>query len=117
MTHRLPRVTRSNAGRLLALSLLLIFVQPSLAQVAGSYLGDGRNPRPLTGMGFQPVVLLLRGESTTPTLFRSRTMAGDVSKTLPSATGFAAGQIISLDADGFTVGSDAAANALGVTFH
>ena len=85
-------------------------VTPALGWMAtGTYTGDGTDNRAIIEVGFQPDVVIVKGDGKNPYL-RSSTMTGDVSKQLVSNESLAANHIQSLDADGFTVGSDAEVN-------
>ncbi|NNE44708.1 MAG: DUF11 domain-containing protein, partial [Gemmatimonadetes bacterium] len=95
-----------------------ILVQPQQYRiVTGSYLGDGTDARAISGVGFQPDVVILKGESLGAGVVRTKTMSGDAAKALDSAVPLGANLIESLDGDGFTVGTAAEANSFGVTYH
>lgn len=80
----------------------------------GSYLGDGTNNRPVTGVGFQPAYLIVASESSDLAVHRSTSMT----KTFYfDVTAPFNGGINSLDIDGFTVGNRATVNAAGITYH
>jgi uncharacterized repeat protein (TIGR01451 family) len=83
----------------------------------GSYVGDGQNDRAVTGLGFQPDVVIVKNGSTGSTMVRTATMAGDISKALGTASGLESGHIKSLDADGFTVGTRSEVNQNGATIY
>ncbi len=103
----------------LALLLFLCAVPWSEAQVVtGSYLGDGLDNRPITGVGFRPDFVILKGNDTQQAVGRTSTMAGDSSKSMGSPSAVpAADQIQSLDPDGFTVGANVQVNAVGITYY
>ncbi len=82
----------------------------------GSYTGNGLDGRAITGAGFRPDVVIVKGNVAEAAVIRTSTMAGDASKVLASATAVVADRIQSLDADGFTVGADADVNQNGVTY-
>jgi hypothetical protein len=109
-------------GLLLALCLL---PTAALAQIAtGSYVGDGADPRPITGVGFRPDVVIVKVDYDNATddtcsagVIRTSTMTGDASKLMagvpllgppcPSpSTGLIPNLVQSLDSNGFTVGND-----------
>ena len=72
----------------------------------GTYAGNGVNATGITGVGFQPDFVLVKGGANIAVL-RTSSMAGDLSKAMAGATALAANLVESLDADGFTVGDDA----------
>jgi hypothetical protein len=101
-----------------AVALLLLLAPPARAQMAtGSYTGDGSSNLAITGVGFQPDIVFVKNTGSFVAYCRSSSMSGDNSKSLGGATALAAGAIKSLDADGFTVGSNTAVNSNGVAHY
>jgi hypothetical protein len=89
-----------------------------IAQMAtGTYTGDGLDDRSIAGVGFQPDVVIIKGNVAEQVVIRTSTMSGDVSKTLNAGTAFTPDWIQSLDADGFTVGTDARVNQSGIDYY
>ena len=86
---------------------------------SGSYTGNATDNRRITDLGFQPDVVLVKGNQSLPTVLRTSTMAGDATKRLDDAPGLqlAADLVQSLDPDGFTLGSDGMVNASGIEFY
>ncbi|MCH7798092.1 MAG: hypothetical protein IID28_06565, partial [Planctomycetes bacterium] len=83
-----------------------------------TYTGDGTNNRAITGVGFQPDVVIIKGDTSKNAFLRSSTMTGDASKSLVGNPSLQSGRIQSLDADGFTVGSsNADVNGGGTTYY
>jgi len=92
-------------------------VTPSSGWMAtGTYTGDGTDNRPIIEVGFQPDVVIVKGDAKNPYL-RSSTMTGDASKQLVSNESLEGNHIKSLDADGFTVGTDAEVNQSSVNYY
>ena len=85
--------------------------------VTGSYVGDGVDDRQIAGLGFQPALVLVRSNGADPVIMRTSTMVGDASKVLSEVTALQPDLVQSLDADGFTVGTDARVNGAGVTYY
>lgn len=89
----------------------------SLDFAQGTYTGDG-GTQSITGLGFQPKVVVVKGDTATKGFagIRTATMSGG-----QQCTNTGAILITSLDADGFTVGFTSAAtadaNANGVTYY
>lgn len=83
----------------------------------GSYVGNGSAGHAITGVGFQPDVVLVKGGANW--LFGvTSTMAADATRIMAySASDLYAGYITALGADGFTVGSSSEINANGATFY
>jgi hypothetical protein len=99
------------------LLVLVLLSLPALGQVAtGRYQGDGRDSRVITGVGFQPDVVLVKGAHPQSAVARTATMVGDVSLELGLSNGLVADRIQSLEADGFTVGTHSQVNASGVVY-
>ena len=88
--------------------------------LSGSYTGDGADNRPIF-VGFQPDVVIVDRDDPTPpgtnneAVIRTSTMTGDNSKNMDHATGMAlaANLVQSLDAQGFTIGTDINVNESG----
>jgi len=78
----------------------------------GAYTGNGSDARAITGLGFQPDIVIIFNDanSTDEPVMRTASHAGDNTTTLTQDHGTQANQIESLDADGFTVGTDGAVN-------
>ncbi|MFB3882869.1 MAG: hypothetical protein ACE149_16515 [Armatimonadota bacterium] len=88
-------------------------------QVAvGSYTGDGNDVRGITGVGFQPdLVIIKRTDSAVQPVWRSSAMAGDTSAYLGNNVANVSNRIESLDGDGFTIGDATEVNANGGAYH
>lgn len=71
----------------------------------GEYTGDGASPKTITGVGFLPALLIIKGDNADVGYIRTADVAGTNSKPFANS-GFTANGITSLDADGFKVGSD-----------
>jgi hypothetical protein len=82
----------------------------------GSYTGNGTS-QSITGTGFAPDLVILKGSSTSQSVFRTSLMAANNTAYLASATANFTGGITALGSDGFSVGSNAAANSSGVVYH
>jgi len=100
----------------------------TVANAAGKYFnivlytGNGAASRPITGVGFKPDVVWTKRRSTSDNhhLFDSVRVVSSVPQRLfPNLTNVEDGNFGSLDSfddDGFTVGSNVATNANGVTY-
>jgi hypothetical protein len=84
--------------------------------LSGSYTGDGLDDRAITGLGFSPDLVIIKGDTAQNAVLRSFHFNGDFTKDLIDAT-IAGNRIQSLDDEGFTVGTDARVNSDGVTYH
>nr|MDJ0928761.1 DUF4347 domain-containing protein [Gammaproteobacteria bacterium] len=92
--------------------------QATLQMQTGSYVGDGTDARGITGLGFQPDFIIIKSESGAySTVVRTSSMVGDATKPLVGGSPVFANGIESLDADGFTLGTDGRVNAGGETYH
>jgi len=84
----------------------------------GSYVGNGLDDRPITGLGFQPDLVIIKCHTWSQyACWRSSTMSGDVSAIFASALVLQSNLIQSLEADGFTVGTNTRVNGSGQTYH
>ena len=84
---------------------------------SGSYVGNGQDNRAITGLGFQPDVILLRSGGTAVPIIRTSTMAGDAAKIAGDLGALQPNLVQSLSSDGFTVGTDARVNESGTTYY
>ena len=85
---------------------------------SGTYTGTGL-ARSITGVGFQPDVVIIDGVNggAANAVIRTSTMANPDSKELDQPTALAAGQITSLNADGFSLGTDTDVNENTRTYY
>lgn len=83
---------------------------------SGFYSGNGADDRAITGIGFQPDVVIIKGNTfQTPTI-RTSTMSGDAAKPMIGATAQTADLIQSLEPGGFTIGTDPRVNSSSVDY-
>lgn len=91
--------------------------QSLYAAKTGSYVGNGQSGRSITDLGFRPDFIIIKGDTNRQGVVRSSTMVGDVSKPLGSATALLTNRILSLDPNGFTLGSDNDVNRDATTYY
>jgi hypothetical protein len=89
----------------------------NLRVASGSYTGNAADGRSITGAGFQPDLVIVKGNTTQVAVARTSTMSGDSSKPLVGATPLQSDRIQSLEPNGFTIGTDAQVNSSGVTYN
>jgi hypothetical protein len=91
---------------------------PGIRVASGSYTGTGIDNRAITGVGFQPDVVIVKSDDTSGVAeIRTSTMIGDVTKPMTGNTALTADLIQSLDSNGFTLGTNNAVNRSGRTYH
>lgn len=84
----------------------------------GSYVGNGGASQAITGIGFQPDMVVAKPATTTDgAAFRTKDMDAGKSTYIRNDWGYETTFITSIDADGFTVGSDSRINGTGVTYY
>src|SRR5262249_35567348 len=111
-----PRLRTAIGGALLVAAVL--FPAAAHAQMrTGRYVGDGLDNRRITGLGFQPAVVLIKADTGQTAVMRTSTMVGDLSKDLTSTTPLTANLIQTLDPDGFTIGNDSRVNTDSVLYY
>jgi peptidase C25-like protein len=107
-----------------ALVLLFTFL-PGLGDSAlgmtvlsGSYTGDGSDSRSIA-IGFQPDVVIIKGNTAQEAIIRTSTMSGDSSKQIAGASGVAnfTDRIQAFNSTGFEVGTDADVNGNGIVYY
>jgi predicted ribosomally synthesized peptide with SipW-like signal peptide len=87
-----------------------------LRLATGSYTGDGADAREIGAAGFRPDVVIVKAATAQAAVMRTSTMTGDASKPLGGAIALQAGDVESLDASGFTVGTGPRVNGAGVAY-
>jgi hypothetical protein len=91
---------------------------PGIRVASGSYTGNGNDNRGITGVGFQPDVVIVKSDDNSGAAeVRTSTMSGDNTKPMTGATALTANLIQSLDANGFTLGDDNAVNRNNRAYH
>jgi len=100
----------------------LLFASKTGKIKVGSYVGDGAVGHAITGVGFQPDVLILwkNGAETTNTegYITTKDAIADSGGILTSAfNGSKSGRIQSLDSDGFTLNTTGDPNGNGITYN
>jgi phage protein U len=83
----------------------------------GSYVGTGVDGRQITGVGFQPDVVIVKSAVGRAGVIRTGTMVGDAAKILGTSTALQPNQIQSFIADGFTVGTENQVNRSNETYY
>ncbi|KKR05980.1 MAG: hypothetical protein UT34_C0001G0020 [candidate division WS6 bacterium GW2011_GWF2_39_15] len=86
----------------------------------GYYLGDGTDNRTITGLGFQPDLILIKDDSNAGvdgTLFKTSAMSGETTARLADQdVDITSDTIQSIDSDGFTIGTNADVNTSAVMY-
>jgi hypothetical protein len=91
---------------------------PGIRVASGSYTGTGVDNRAITGVGFQPDVVIVKSDDNSGVAeIRTSTMTGDNTKPMSGATALTTNLIQSLTSDGFTLGNDNAVNRNGRAYH
>ena len=82
----------------------------------GTYAGDGNDSRSISGVGFEPDFVLIKGGAQ-HSVWRTKKMIGDQTAYNSNASANLADSIQQIMSDGFQVGTSATANAVGTTYH
>ncbi|MCH7548442.1 MAG: DUF11 domain-containing protein, partial [Candidatus Krumholzibacteriota bacterium] len=100
-------------------TLIVTTAQPatSMRMSVGSYDGDDNTNRQITGLGFEPDMVWIKGTVTNESIIKTATMAGNISKPVGRALSSVSGRIEALDPDGFTVGNNIEVNASGDRYY
>jgi hypothetical protein len=83
----------------------------------GSYTGNGSDNRNITGVGFQPDIVIIRYDVDTDAIVRTASMPADRAKRLTDNSALSADWIQAFLADGFQVGSQPHVNQNGRLYH
>lgn len=102
-------------------SFLILFIlftfTANASYISGKYTGNGGASKSITGLGFKPEVVLVKGSGTQDGWIATSTMTAGYAKLLTSTDAPATGYINSLDSDGFTVGNSARSNTNATTYY
>jgi hypothetical protein len=77
---------------------------------SGSYSGNGGGSNISITIGFQPDAVIIKASTAQHTVMRTATMPSNATKQLAALNALQANHIVSLDANGFTVGTQAEVN-------
>jgi type II secretory pathway pseudopilin PulG len=92
------------------------YVPPAGTRVkSGSYNGNGQNNRPVTGVGFQPDLVIIKAHWDVRAVIRSVTMAN--SYQMVGADPPSSNRIKSFTGDGFTLGTSGSVNQNGIVYY
>lgn len=83
----------------------------------GYYVGNATDNRPITGIGFQPDLVLVKDNTAVGTdgiLWKTSTMTGETTAKFEAEGDLASNAIQSLDSDGFTIGTDDDINSINI---
>lgn len=92
----------------------IAFKTNSQAMTVGSYTGNGAATRNITGLGFQPELVMVLGNSAQRAVLRATGMSRSFQ--WDDGTGVTTG-VTAFGADGFTLGNSATVNTNGVGYH
>jgi hypothetical protein len=91
---------------------------PGIRVTSGAYTGNGIDNRAITGVGFQPDVVMVKSDDNSGVAeIRTSTMTGDNTKPMTGNTALTANLIQSLDSNGFTLGNDNGVNRNNRAYH
>ena len=110
-----------SAARFLAFGVLILMAvtSPVAAQqymATGTYVGDSTAGHVITGVGFRPDVLIIKGDTGEVGFCATSTMPVGFGRSLGKNDMAQTNRINSLDADGFTLGNDNDTNDTGRTY-
>ncbi len=95
----------------------LFTLSSSASYISGKYTGNGSSSKSITGLGFKPEVVLVKGAGTQDGWIATSTMTAGYAKLLTTNDPPLAGFITSLDLDGFTVSNSSSSNTNGATYY
>jgi len=104
------------AGLFLLVALTLQ-ASPSQALITtGTYTGDGNDARQITGLGFQPSVVIIKGQVVESAIISTSRMPAGSSKHLDQEEGYLPDAIQGFIPDGFQISSSNGVNQQDVTY-
>ncbi|MBA4378932.1 MAG: hypothetical protein C0395_09830 [Gemmatimonas sp.] len=109
--------TRRGTSMLVAGLCILCGALSAQAEIhSGRYTGTGAASRTITGAGFRPEIVIIKGDITESAVIRTATMPAGDSKQLAQDQPMITNRIVGFTDDGFEIGSDADVNASGVEY-
>ncbi|MFH1999399.1 MAG: hypothetical protein ABIK28_06945, partial [Planctomycetota bacterium] len=84
--------------------------------ITGSYTGNNWDNRAITGLGFRPDVVIIKGDTGKVAVIRTSTMSADSSKEMVGNNELLGNRIQSIEDEGFVVGNDKSVNEFGVKY-
>ncbi len=84
--------------------------------ISGTYTGTGV-AQSITGVGFTPDLIIIKDNAAVHSVFRTSLMAGDRTAYLANAVTVFTGGITSIDADGFSLGTNITVNTSTEVYH
>lgn len=88
----------------------------NFSMATGSYTGSGVK-QSITGLGFSPDLVIIKDNAANQSVFRTSLMGSNSTGFWSGATANGEGAILSLDSDGFTIGTHVSVNANTNTYH
>ena len=85
--------------------------------VSGSYTGNGVDDRAITGLGFTPDVVIVKGDDLFAAFCRTGAMPDGMSKPFGNPSNLVTDGVKTLAADGFALGTNIGVNGDGTTYH
>ncbi|MFH0820503.1 MAG: hypothetical protein V1908_01890 [Candidatus Peregrinibacteria bacterium] len=89
----------------------------TMYMTSGSFTGNGVDNRVITGIGFRPDVVIIKGNVAQVAVIRTSTMTGDIAKPMLGDVAVGSNMIQNLLSDGFEVGTDARVNMSGIPYY
>ena len=90
--------------------------QGDFYMATGTYKGSSL-ARSITGLGFSPNIVIIKGDNTEYAVWRSDAMSGDSTAYFSNGVANFTGGITSLDSDGFTIGTHATVNSSSAVYY
>lgn len=82
----------------------------------GTYTGNGA-ARTISGVGFDPDLVIIKGDTAQQGVFRTKLMQGNNTAYMAAATANFTGGITSLGTDSFDLGTSATVNSTSINYH
>ncbi len=99
-------------------NILFLMCHAATAQfITGTYTGNSTDNRAITQVGFQPDVVLIKGDTGQEAVIRTSSMLGDNAKQMIGGDALKDDLIQSLDWNGFTLGSNNRVNDSGRAYY
>ncbi len=83
----------------------------------GTYTGNGSAGRTISGVNFQPDIVIIRSSTTDDAVIRTSSMPVDMAKDISSGNNLGVNLVTSFGANRFVIGNDTLVNSNGATYY
>lgn len=102
---------------LIALAVVLTAAPGQAEMTTGTYIGDGNLFQSISGLGFEPVVVIVKSDADEAAVIRTHSMPNHQSRVIAGNSALDWGYLGNFDGDGFWIGNKNEVNRDGRLYH